>query len=131
MRRWRQAQGRTLTSVADQIGITKGHLSHVENAHANLSLPHFLDFCNAIDVPSSKILRDSVLPKDRDFGRLADDLRKAIGIDDLNWLARLSSEDARAALEGARIAVDLQELRKSKRAKAKPKADVRPIPRKR
>lgn len=119
MRAWREAAGLSLEAVADKIGTGKGHLSDAETGKGNLSLPLFIEFCDAIKTPSSRILGDRMLPKNRDFERTARELRDTLGNNAINWLAELSKEEARFAVARAREAVDLYRLRHpNKKAKA-------------
>lgn len=111
MRKWRQAAGKTMAEVGEDIGVTKGHLSQVENGKANLSLPMFLDYCRSIDTPASRVLGDKLLPKDRDIDRLIRALVKSAGLKSVRWLAELEREDLLLALERGREAVEARRYR--------------------
>jgi hypothetical protein len=93
------------------MGTGKGHLSDAETGKGNLSLPMFIRFCDAIETPSSRILGDRMLPKNRDFERTARELRDALGNQTINWLAELSREEVKLAIARAREAVELYRLR--------------------
>ena len=124
MRTWRKASGKSLEAVADEMGTGKGHLSDAETGKGNLSLPLFIRFCDAIETPSSRILGDRMLPKNRDFERTARELRDALGNQAINWLAELSREEAKLALARAREAIELYRLRHPHR---KPKRASSPV----
>lgn len=105
MRIKREDAGLTLEQVARKIKTSKGHLSNAETGQGNLGLPLFIAYCKAIDTPMSEILGDGFLAKERDFERLAYDLRKLIGTDGIAWLCSLSKQEARLALERAGEAI--------------------------
>lgn len=119
MRRWRKHSKKTIEQVADEIGTHKGHLSEVENGKGNLSVPLFILYCKAIGTPASKILRDGVLPKDRDVERLAHEVSERHTLKPLQWFSTLSKEEGRIALKAAADAVDLERLRKRDRIRHK------------
>lgn len=112
MRKWRKAAGMSQEQVATKIGTVKGNISMAEAGKQNLSLPLFLAFCRAIDAPASKVLEERLLAKNRDVDRLAGEIvEHKGGARDLEWLARLSAVEYKAAIRAARDRVDLERLR--------------------
>lgn len=118
MRKWRKAAGLTQLQVADKIGTVKSNISMAENGEQNLSLPLFLAYCQAIHTPTSKVLEERLLAKNRDVDRLAAEIVERNGARDLEWLSGLSKSEYRSAMRAARDRVELERLRAMPREKS-------------
>ncbi len=119
MRKWREASGLSLEQVGTLIGKTKGHLSGVETGKGNMSLPVFIDFCNAVGVPACRVLEDSILAKHEDVDRLTADLVHKAGLEKIQWLAELDKPTLNLALTRADEAVAYSRAKEDERDSAK------------
>lgn len=62
IRRIRKAKNMSQETLADKVGISTTHMSHIETANTKLSLPVFIAIAETLSVPIDNLLYDS--PKD-------------------------------------------------------------------
>lgn len=62
IRRFRKARGLSQEQLAELIGISTTHMSHIETANTKLSLPVFVEIANALEVQTDALLYDA--PRD-------------------------------------------------------------------
>lgn len=60
IRKFRKAKGLSQDALAEAIGISVTHMSHIETANTKLSLPVFIAIAEALDVQTDDLLRDEV-----------------------------------------------------------------------
>ena len=58
IRRFRKARGITQEQLAETVGISVTHMSHIETANTKLSLPVFIDIAQALEVRTDALLHD-------------------------------------------------------------------------
>lgn len=58
IRKFRRAQGLSQEELAEKIGISVTHMSHIETGNTKLSLPVFVDIAKVLDVQTDDILND-------------------------------------------------------------------------
>ena len=58
IRRFRKARGITQEQLAETVGISVTHMSHIETANTKLSLPVFIDIAQALEVRTDALLQD-------------------------------------------------------------------------
>lgn len=58
IRRFRKAQNLSQEQLAERIGISVTHMSHIETGNTKLSLPVFIDIANALEVHTDDLLAD-------------------------------------------------------------------------
>ena len=58
IRKFRKAQGLSQESLAEKVGISVTHMSHIETGNTKLSLPVFIDIASALDVQTDDLLND-------------------------------------------------------------------------
>lgn len=58
IRKFRKAQGLSQEELAEKIGISLTHMSHIETGNTKLSLPVFIDIASALDVQTDDLLND-------------------------------------------------------------------------
>ena len=73
IRRYRKACGLSQEALAQKVGISVTHMSHIETGNTKLSLPVFLALAEALGVGTDELLRD--LPAGR-----ADALEELAGV---------------------------------------------------
>lgn len=56
IRKIRKAHGLSQEELADRIGISTTHMSHIETGNTKLSLPVFVDIAAALDVRTDELL---------------------------------------------------------------------------
>ena len=56
VRKYRQAQGMTQEELAERIGISTTHMSHIETGNTKLSLPVLVSLAVALNVQTDRIL---------------------------------------------------------------------------
>lgn len=62
IRRIRKAHKLSQEELAEKVGISTTHMSHIETGNTNLSLPVFVDIAEALDVQTDSLLYDE--PRD-------------------------------------------------------------------
>ncbi|WP_195283438.1 helix-turn-helix domain-containing protein [Harryflintia acetispora] len=58
IKKYRKVQGLTQEQLAEQIGISSVHMSHIETGSTKLSLPVFIAAANALGVQADDLLSD-------------------------------------------------------------------------
>ncbi len=58
IRKYRKAKGLSQEALAEKIGISVTHMSHIETGNTKLSLPVFVDIANALDVQTDDLILD-------------------------------------------------------------------------
>ena len=58
IRKFRKAQGISQEELAEKIGISTTHMSHIETGNTKLSLSVFVDIANALNVQTDDLLND-------------------------------------------------------------------------
>lgn len=56
IRKIRKAHGLSQEELAEKIGISTTHMSHIETGNTKLSLPVFIDLANALEVRTDDLL---------------------------------------------------------------------------
>ena len=74
IRKYRKALGLSQEQLAEKVGISVTHMSHIETGNTKLSLPVFVDLAGALEVQTDDLLFDS--PPDR--RTLFDELSKIL-----------------------------------------------------
>ena len=59
IRKYRKAEGLSQEELAERIGISVTHMSHIETGNTKLSLPFFVEIANVLDVQTDDLLKDS------------------------------------------------------------------------
>lgn len=59
IRRFRRAYNLSQEQLAEMVGISTTHMSHIETGNTKLSLPVFIDIANALSVQTDELLHDS------------------------------------------------------------------------
>lgn len=63
IRKFRKAHGLSQEQLAEQIGISVTHMSHIETGNTKLSLPVLVDLAKCLEVSTDDILFDSTPDK--------------------------------------------------------------------
>lgn len=58
IRKYRKAQGLSQEQLAEQIGISVTHMSHIETGNTKLSLPVFVDIAEVLGIQTDDLLSD-------------------------------------------------------------------------
>ena len=61
IRKIRKAHGLSQEELAEKVGISTTHMSHIETGNTKLSLPVFVELAAALDVRTDEILSDDEL----------------------------------------------------------------------
>lgn len=59
IRKFRKAYGLSQEQLAEKVGISPTHMSHIETGNTKLSLPVFIAIAEALDVQTDELLHDS------------------------------------------------------------------------
>lgn len=65
IRKIRKARGLSQEKLAEKVGISTTHMSHIETANTKMSLPTFVEIASALEVRTDELLYDN-RPEDRD-----------------------------------------------------------------
>lgn len=63
IRKYRKAQGYSQEQLAERIGISVTHMSHIETGNTKLSLPVFAALARCLEVPADALLSDAPAPR--------------------------------------------------------------------
>ena len=63
IRKYRKAYQFSQEQLAERIGISTNHLSHIETGNIKLSLPVLVDIANVLSVSTDELLTDFPAPK--------------------------------------------------------------------
>lgn len=58
IRKFRKIQGLSQEELAEKIGISTTHMSHIETGNTKLSLSVFVDIANALNIQTDDLLND-------------------------------------------------------------------------
>lgn len=72
IRKYRKAYGLSQEQLAEQIGISVTHMSHIETGNTKLSLPVFVDIARALEVHTDDLLCESLSERKTSLNELAD-----------------------------------------------------------
>lgn len=64
IRKLRKAQGLSQEQLAERIGISVTHMSHIETGNTKLSLPVFMRIADELGVPTDDLLHDPSASQD-------------------------------------------------------------------
>lgn len=64
IRKIRKARGLSQEKLAEKVGISTTHMSHIETANTKMSLPTFAEIASALEVRTDELLYDN-RPEDR------------------------------------------------------------------
>ena len=64
IRKIRKARGLSQEKLAEKVGISTTHMSHIETANTKMSLPTFSEIASALEVRTDELLYDN-RPEDR------------------------------------------------------------------
>ena len=70
IRKVRKARGFSQEELAEKVGISTTHMSHIETANTKLSLSVFIDIANVLDIQTDSLLYDA--PRDSVTTALSD-----------------------------------------------------------
>lgn len=82
IRKYRKAVGLSQEQLAEQIGISVTHMSHIETGNTKLSLPVFVDIARTLDVSTDDLLSEKVTERKICDGEI-NDLLDSCGINQL------------------------------------------------
>lgn len=72
IRKYRKAINLTQEQLAEKIGISVVHMSHIETGNTKMSLSVFADIAEALDISADKLLYDTAPPKEELFRELSE-----------------------------------------------------------
>ena len=70
IRKYRKANGLSQEQLAEKIGISVTHMSHIETGNTKLSLQVLVDITKALDVRSDELLTDGASNREVAFSEL-------------------------------------------------------------
>lgn len=87
IRKFRKAQGVSQEELAEKIGISVTHMSHIETGNTKLSLPVFVDIASALDVQTDDLLNDRDMLKTNKANKELSDMLETCTAEQLNVVA--------------------------------------------
>ncbi|MBO5315641.1 MAG: helix-turn-helix transcriptional regulator [Clostridia bacterium] len=72
IRKYRKARGMSQEFLAEKIGISVTHMSHIETGNTKLSLPVFVDIARVLEVQTDDLLFDECAGRNVAEGELAE-----------------------------------------------------------
>lgn len=97
IRKYRKLKGLSQEELAEKIGISVTHMSHIETANTKLSLQVLVDISLAIDVRMDDLLFDRPSARETAFGELSETLEKC-SVGEI-WLITELAKTAKLSLE--------------------------------
>ena len=76
VRKYRKAQGLSQEQLAERIGISVTHMSHIETGNTKLSLPVLVDIAEALDVKTDDFLFEVQSARKASFQELTEVLER-------------------------------------------------------
>ena len=76
IRKFRKAYGLSQEQLAERIGISATHMSHIETGNTKLSLPVLVDISKILEVRTDDLLFDAETDKSAALGELAEVLEE-------------------------------------------------------
>ena len=76
VRKYRKAQGLSQEQLAERIGISVTHMSHIETGNTKLSLPVLVDIAEALDVKTDDLLFEVQSARKASFQELTEVLER-------------------------------------------------------
>ena len=70
IRKYRKAHGMSQEQLAEQIGISVTHMSHIETGNTKLSLPVLVDIAKTLEVHTDDLLCDTPIERKAVYGEL-------------------------------------------------------------
>ena len=70
IRKYRKACGLSQEQLAERVGISVTHMSHIETANTKLSLPVFVDIANALEVQLDDLLSETLSERNTSIDEL-------------------------------------------------------------
>lgn len=95
IRKIRKARGLSQEQLAEKVGISTTHMSHIETANTKLSLSVFVDIAEALEIQTDALLYDN---SRESVSRTLDELSKLLEKCDAKQ-ARIIAEIAKATKE--------------------------------
>lgn len=82
IRKYRKDRNMSQEELAEQVGISVTHMSHIETGNTKLSLPVFVDIANVLQIQTDSLLKDELHGKVAITNELSDmlnncDIQKA------------------------------------------------------
>ncbi len=74
IRKYRKACGFSQEQLAEQVGISVTHMSHIETGNTKLSLQVFVDIAKVLEVQTDDLLYDTPSSRNASFNELASTL---------------------------------------------------------
>ena len=75
IRKYRKAKGLSQELLAEKVGISVTHMSHIETGNTKLSLPVFVELANVLEIQTDDLLLDSPAGKTVSISELDEILR--------------------------------------------------------
>ena len=72
IRKYRKAQGLSQEQLAEKVGISVTHMSHIETGNTKLSLPVFVDIAKILEVQTDDLLSESLPERPISYRELAE-----------------------------------------------------------
>lgn len=72
IRKYRKAQSLSQESLAEKVGISVTHMSHIETGNTKLSLPVLVDLSTVLGVQTDDLLKDKNDGRDSSIGDIID-----------------------------------------------------------
>ena len=72
IRKYRKAHGLSQEQLAEKIGISVTHMSHIETGNTKLSLQVFVDIAKSLEVQTDDLLFDSPSMREKSYSELED-----------------------------------------------------------
>lgn len=70
IRKYRKAYGMSQEQLAERVGISVTHMSHIETGNTKLSLPVLVDIAEVLEVQTDDLLRDNFRGKSRSVAEI-------------------------------------------------------------
>ncbi len=86
IRKFRKAYNLSQEQLAEKIGISTTHMSHIETGNTKLSLPVFIDIANALSVQTDELLHDSLPNNKTAMKQEIDEILNSCSIHDMYLL---------------------------------------------
>ena len=87
IRKFRKAQNLSQEELAEKIGISTTHMSHIETGNTKLSLPVFVELAEALNVQADDLLNDREVISTSKANRELSEILESCTAEQLNVIA--------------------------------------------
>ena len=104
IRKYRKALGLSQDALAERVGISTTHMSHIETGNTKLGLPTIIHLANVLDVSVDDLLCDNIHRSEQIYCHELSGLLQDCSVDELHIISELAKVIKKAGINSAKKA---------------------------